>query len=71
MPDDKDDNSIDVALVAFVHFELFDVLVRLLLGLAALLLNDFAQRRVSTKSCGVYFIDGCSIRKSTTSMPQR
>src|SRR6516162_5842235 len=37
-------SSIHVALISFVRLELFDVLVRLLLGLAALLLNDFPQR---------------------------
>ena len=26
---------------------------------------------VSTNSCAVHLIDGCSIRKSITSMPQR
>ena len=47
MRKDRNANSIDVALVAFVRFELFDVFVRLLFGLAALLLNDLAQRRIN------------------------
>ena len=34
-------NSIHIALVTLVAFEFFDVLVCLLFGLAALLLDDF------------------------------
>src|SRR5215469_7573991 len=42
----RNHNSIDVPLVAFVRLQLLDVLVSLFFSLAALFLNDFAERGI-------------------------